>query len=47
MDRGAWQASPWGREESDMIERLTHTLLLLEGGLLPGLENRLLSNTQK
>ena len=39
--------SPWDRKQSDTIERLTHTLLLLEGGLLPGLENRLLSNTQK
>ena len=25
MDRGAWEGySPWGRKESDMIERLTH-----------------------
>ena len=24
MDRGAWWA-PWGREELDMTERLTHT----------------------
>ena len=26
MDRGAWRASPWGRKELDMTERLsTHT----------------------
>ena len=26
MDRGAWRAnSPWGRKESDMTERLSHT----------------------
>ena len=25
MDRGAWQASPWGHTESDMIEQLTQT----------------------
>ena len=29
MDRGAWQAtySPWGREESNMTERLTLSLI--------------------
>ena len=25
MDRGPWQTSPWGHEESDTTERLTHT----------------------
>ena len=28
MDRGAWQASPWGHKESDTTERLTHLLFL-------------------
>ena len=27
MDRGAWQASPWGRKESDTTEQLTQPSL--------------------
>ena len=26
MDRGAWQASPWGQKELDMTEQLTLSL---------------------
>ena len=31
MDRGAWQASPWGCKQSDMTEQTkhTHTLTLI------------------
>ena len=27
MDRGDWRATPWGRKESDTIERLTLSCL--------------------
>ena len=32
MDRGTWQASPWGRKESDTTEQLT--LLTYSGQML-------------
>ena len=35
-DRGFWWASPWGRKESDMIERLTFSELIYNIVLVSG-----------
>ena len=44
MDRGAWQASPWGHEESDMTEHLiythTHTRLINNFVIVSGGQQR-------
>ena len=37
MDGGAWQASLWGRKESDMTEWLSHTHTISPIGFASGL----------
>ena len=43
-DRGFWWASPWGRKESDMIERLTFSELIYNIVLVSPLQYSCLEN---